>query len=300
MAGALRWFWAVRGYLTEGRMWLELGLVRAPQSRPAIRGRALVALVSLAQFTYFQGDKPRARELFTQGLAMHRAVGDPLRQAFALSALGALALYRKELDAADVLLEQAIALTERADDPEVAASMAASTVSSMAGSAYARGDLARAAELAEEALERHRALGHTIRNLHLSANIGRDRGDFGLAFRRYQESLGLAQVHDDQRYIHVLLEGIARIAATTGQPGQAARLLAAAGTLRERTGYLVRNPMEPNTGETEAAAARAAMGEQALEAAWAAGRDLSRDRAIAEALAIVLPEADTPLVTSRS
>ena len=179
---------------------------------------------------------------------LHRSVGDPLGQAFALSALGALALYRKEFDGANSLLEQALALTDGTDDPEVAASMAASTVSNMAGTAYAGGDLARAAELADDALERYRRLGYirgVIGSLRLSAHIARDRDDDALALQRYQETLGLAHLHDDQHQMLVLLESIARIAATKGKPALAARLFAAAVTLRERTGTACGNRQSP-------------------------------------------------------
>jgi ATP/maltotriose-dependent transcriptional regulator MalT len=162
----------------------------------------------------------------------------------------------------------------------------------MAGTAYARGDLTRAAALAEQALARYRTLGYirgVIRNLQLSANIARDRGGYTLALQRYQESLDMAREHDDQHQTIVLLESIAGIAATSGQPEAAVRLFAAATTLRERTGYRVGDPAEPNAREARESAARAAIGEQAFEEAWAAGHALSRERAIAEALAMVLP-----------
>ena len=38
MAGALRWFWSVRGYVPEGRMWLVRSLAHSAPTSPAVRG----------------------------------------------------------------------------------------------------------------------------------------------------------------------------------------------------------------------------------------------------------------------
>jgi predicted ATPase len=293
MAGALRWFWSIRGYVPEGRKWLERGLADASPTSPQIRGRAVTAL---AQYAYFQGDEPLARQLFTEGLRLYNTVGDRLGQAFACSALGALARVRDDFSLADSFFERALALTVDADDIEVATSIAAATISNMAGTAYARGDLIRAGDLTDDALTRYRAIGYirgVINNLHLSANIARDQRADAFALQHYQESLRLAHEYDDQRHMLVLIESIARIAATTGQPALAIRLFAAAATFRERTGYRVQDPTEPTSADSGIAAARAALTPQTFASTWAAGHDLSRDQAITAALAIVLPAVDS-------
>jgi predicted ATPase/DNA-binding CsgD family transcriptional regulator len=292
LAGALRWFWSAHGYIREGREWLDRALASNSAIDPAIRGRAAMAL---GQFAYFQGNEPRARELMTEGLTLYRAVGDRLGQAFALSALGALANYREEFDLAVHLLENALALTGDASDPPVAASMAASTISNLGAVAQRRGDLALAAEYAEDALARYRALGHIgggiIRNLYLSGNVAQDRGAPKMALGRYQEGLLLATANGNQRWIAATIEGVAGIAVLNHLPREAVRLFGAAGALRERSGFQSRNPGERATFEPSIAAARVALGEQEFAIAWNEGTTLSRDEAIADALSVSV--ADT-------
>jgi ATP/maltotriose-dependent transcriptional regulator MalT len=254
-------------------------------------------VVALAQYAHFQGDEPLARSLFTEGLALHRAAGDPLGQAFACSALGALALHRQEFDAAVLLLEQALTLTERSSDPEVAASMAAATISSLGATAHRRGDLALAADLTAQALERYRRLGYIggiIPNLYLFACIAQDSGEHDVALTHFQQGLALAQAHDEQRWVLEPLEYLARVALTRNQPRTATRLLAAATTVRERIGLWVRSQAESAALAQVTAAARAALGEQAYAAAWAAGQTLPLDQAIAEAVAAAREPAGSP------
>jgi non-specific serine/threonine protein kinase len=64
LAGALGWFWRMRGYNVEGRSWLEEALARAPQeSEPGPRSRALAAL---GLILVIQGEVARARETLEQ------------------------------------------------------------------------------------------------------------------------------------------------------------------------------------------------------------------------------------------
>lgn len=79
LAGALWWFWHIRGHLSEGRGWLERLLTAdaaAPRSAPtAVRVKALVGAGWLAHYHYDYG---RAAELFAEGTAMEPFVTLPL------------------------------------------------------------------------------------------------------------------------------------------------------------------------------------------------------------------------------
>jgi hypothetical protein len=73
------------------------------------------------------------------------------------------------------------------------------------------------------------------------------------------------------------------VAGARGAPERAARLLGAVQALRDAIGAPV--PPEYRAAyERTAAAARAALGEEAFTAAWAAGRTLSWEQAVAYAL----------------
>jgi predicted ATPase len=54
LAGALAWFWQVRGYLHEGRGWLEAALAR-PEASGRTAARAM-ALLGSGGLTWSQGD----------------------------------------------------------------------------------------------------------------------------------------------------------------------------------------------------------------------------------------------------
>jgi hypothetical protein len=79
------------------------------------------------------------------------------------------------------------------------------------------------------------------------------------------------------------LEGLARLAGDGGRMERAARLLGAAEAIRDALGAPL-PPVRRAEYEQCVAEARAALGEEALAAAWAQGKALSVDQAIADAL----------------
>lgn len=58
-ATALSWFWVKRGFLTEGRQWLDRALEMAPDSSPSRRARACVALANLTSSRVTSPPRPR-------------------------------------------------------------------------------------------------------------------------------------------------------------------------------------------------------------------------------------------------
>jgi DNA-binding CsgD family transcriptional regulator len=88
---------------------------------------------------------------------------------------------------------------------------------------------------------------------------------------------------EDRYGIMLCLEGLAWAANAEGQPVLAARLFGAAAALRERLGAAPW-PAWLAEHEQNATATRACLGEERFEVAWAAGRALALDAAIAEAL----------------
>ena len=75
LAGALAAFWHHRGYLREGRRWLEWALEHAVDADPLYwRGRALAGL---SLIIWSQGDPDGAAPPAEAALAIAEAVGDP-------------------------------------------------------------------------------------------------------------------------------------------------------------------------------------------------------------------------------
>jgi len=82
VAGALGLFWDVRGYLSEGRRWLEGLLSLATGASDATRAKALNWAGVLA---YRQGDYARVRTLCEEALALSRSAGDQWGTALAFT-----------------------------------------------------------------------------------------------------------------------------------------------------------------------------------------------------------------------
>src|SRR5207245_4493733 len=98
------------------------------------------------------------------------------------------------------------------------------------------------------------------------------------------ESQAIYTALQERRGTAVCLEGFGAIALTQKQPERAARLLAAAAALREAGGHIPW-PAERSALEHSLAAARAALDDPTFTAAWEVGRAMSREQAVAEALA---------------
>jgi non-specific serine/threonine protein kinase len=168
--------------------------------------------------------------------------------------------------------------------------------------AWQRGEAAAAAAgQLEEALALARE--HNVSALEAAVLVwlgiaSSDLGDHGRAAACLHEGLALASARGDLRDSVDGVEGMAWLAAATGRPDHAARLLGAAATLREEIG----SPPSP----TEVAdfaplldRLRDALGPAEFEMAWAAGRALPPQEAIAEALVFSAAPSEPPAATRR-
>ena len=113
--------------------------------------------------------------------------------------------------------------------------------------------------------------------------VARRRGEVTEAEALQRAGLALLRDLGDRHYCAQGLEALASTAGVTGQGERAAQLLGAAAALRETIGA-PQPPLEQAEVEQAVAEARAALGEAVWAAAFAAGRALSLEQAIAEAL----------------
>ena len=112
MATSLCLFWMTYGYPDEARRWLEKG-IRAGAEQTSSEMAA--ALEWLANFLDFSTEEARARELFTDSLAMSRRVGDGVQASEALVGLAKLRQGAGDLSAARQMLDEALALVKAAE-----------------------------------------------------------------------------------------------------------------------------------------------------------------------------------------
>jgi predicted ATPase/Tfp pilus assembly protein PilF len=280
LSGALWRFWWVRGYLNEGRAWLEDLLARSGEAAAAMRAKALRGAGVLA---WVQGNYGRATALFEEALALHRHLGERRGIAITLTGLGNVARGQGDYERATALFEEALALHRDLGDRRGIAT----ALGNLGAVARYQGDYRRATTLYEEALARVRELGDThgiAIGLSSLGAVAWVQGDYRRATAHLAEALVLSQAVGDKTWnTAVCLEVLAGVACAQGQPERATRLCAAATALRTATGTPL-DRFDRTTYDSIVAAAQEALDERAFAAAWAAGQALPLEQAIAEAL----------------
>jgi hypothetical protein len=162
----------------------------------------------------------------------------------------------------------------------------ADTLHILGGNARLQGDDARALALEQESLALCRELG--FKSLIPAVLIGlgyiaQRQGDAARARGCFAEALTLCRESDNQQMLVVSLAGLARVAGMQGQPERAARLFGAVEALAE----LLQAPLSAGHQieiDRNMALTRAQVDEATFAAAWAEGRALSLEQAIADAL----------------
>jgi len=280
LAGALRDFWYGEGHSTEGLRWTERALEGAGDAPPALRAKAQNSAGRLA---FARGDHEQGKIWNREALALYRELGDRAGAGWALTFLSAHSLgYSEEYREGLTLCEEGLALLREADDrPGMA--MALNTLGELARS---DGDYERAGEAYEECLAICRGTGNKQREALMLGNLSYaalHQGDYERAEALVREGLALLWELESKYFVNFGLEVSAGPAAAKGQPERAARLLGAAEALREAMG-LGLQPADQFEIDRYEAAAREQLDEATFEAAWAEGRAMTLEEAVAYAL----------------
>jgi predicted ATPase len=298
LAAALQKFWWVRGHLREGRAWVEglLALLSLPAGTGAARGPASAAgaamtvpegvraraLFTAGDLALYQGDVAAAGPWLEEAAARAQAVGDLRTVAGALIDLGMLAGHQGDLALAVARLEESLALHRQLGD-RWGTGLALEVLGEVT---LRQGELERAAVASAEALALFRAGGNHGAVAITLVNLGwvaLKRGEIARAEALGCEALAILRELSASRLCAYALELLAGTAAAAGQGERAARLLGAAGAVRDTLG--APDPLNNQVDIEQAVAAeRGAMGEQAWQAAYSDGRVLSLETAISEGL----------------
>jgi predicted ATPase/class 3 adenylate cyclase len=276
-----------RGSLALAVKFGEEGLVLARASGDKrVIGHAIGHLGSLLRD---MKEYERARSMSEEALALLREIGDKKEERHILNTLrglAKLAVLQGDLERGWILSEEITELCRRLGD----AAGVAESLNRQGEWARFRGDYARAAPLYEECIANYQMLGY-VPDLFAVLNLGfvnLRQGEPVRAQARFREALVLALKTGSAW--NLLALGIAGIAgvllalqATPEAASHAARLLGAALLQWERIGV---SPERNDARDLEwfVATARAQLGEEAFAAAWAAGRALTLEQAVAEAL----------------
>lgn len=317
---ALGNFWRLRGYLSEGRRWLAAALTKTNALPPALRARAFqeAGWLAVAQGEYDQakdflerstalyaaageqpgstgplkdllglivvveGDYERAQALQEERLAHYRTQGDQERVADALNLLGLIVLKQRNYERAIALQEESLALYRALGLKEGIAS----SLLNLGHTLRLGGDYDRAAVLYQESLalfsdlEIKWGIAHTLLNM---GNIACFQGNYDRAQTLHAQALDKFHVLGDRQGIAFCLEGLASVASGQGEALRAAHLWGAAEGLREVIGSPL-PPADQGKYEQDIAAARAQVNETEFTSAWASGRTLAMEPAIAVAM----------------
>ena len=319
MAEQLGGLWIVCGNTSEGQRWLE-GALSQGTTIPAPQRAHGLAMLSWIVNT--RGDTSRALALAEEGLAIFRTHGDALGtvRCLVLSGVPAYRIGRHE-DATARTLE-AIGMLSSLANPDWAGNWIVTLKCMMGVGALIRGNVGQAKghfrsaadqQLApEKVLPANYIYGHDVTIGF--GDVARANGDPEAAFHHYRQSLDFGHQHHNVRAISYALGGIAGVLATIGRHETAARMFGAAEAhhitfgfnfnaetfdrqrafglpepwMREHDAFGVYqnlhdalwvgrdNPLTPIPDPAAAAAH------------WEAGRHLSLEEAVAEALAVEL------------
>jgi tetratricopeptide (TPR) repeat protein len=220
-------------------------------------------------------------------LALARETGNSNDVASRLRALGNVTLWQRDYERTGALYEEGLALARELGDKHGIAAL----LNSLGEMARFQGDYDRAAALYEESLVLFRELGGRLQIamiLHNSAYVVLRQGDGRQAAASFGESLVLYQDLKRKQGVIECLIGLACVAtaAAAGQPStarRAARLFGAAEGLFEATGGGLAAADQAER-DRYLALAHEQLDEAAFAAAWAEGRAMTMEQAVAYAL----------------
>jgi tetratricopeptide (TPR) repeat protein len=278
--------WFAPGLQREGWQWIDRALNRSSTAASAPRVLALAAAGNLA---LFQWDYARAATYITEGLALSRALGDPLLVGGALHMAGLLSYRRGAYGEAEVLLNEALRVLRGLGDTVPDAPRDEGLALLVLGhTALAQEQFERAAMRYEEALARFQAGGFLwgpIDAMTGLAAVHYCTGDLAQAAALFVQGLDHARNRNIALIVASALIGLAGVAAASEQPATGAALLGAAEGVLASLAAPIR-PKDQPVRERGLAALTTALGEGQLALALQAGRALSVDEAIAQARAV--------------
>ncbi|MDR7521064.1 MAG: LuxR C-terminal-related transcriptional regulator [Armatimonadota bacterium] len=241
-------------------------------------GSVARVLQTLAAIAVDLADFGRATALYEESLALRRRLGDALGVAQATWGLGRLARHQGDLARAASLLDSALSLAHTCG----ATRWVFLTQVELGGVAADRGDPLAASDLLAQALETARSSGHeglAAQALVSAAEVAIKVGKHQQAASMLREASGFFVRVGRRHGLARCLERFAWIASAQQDHARVALLLAAASSIRERTGAIA-FPQERSCIQRAEQLAKAALGGVRFASLWAEGRRLPDNVAV--------------------
>jgi predicted ATPase/DNA-binding CsgD family transcriptional regulator len=275
LLGSVSW---TQGNMVAARTLTEEALAIGRQ----IDAMALAAssLFILGLVSSSQGEYARAHALFEEGLAIHRALGNKRGIAQTLSQL-AQVLFVSQADPARVssLLEECLMGSQEVGYKEGIA--AYYCVSGQL--ALSQKDLVLARSLIEKSIVLYKEIGHrhgTANSFGVLGKVLATEGDYAAAQTLYEQSLAISCELSEQWVAAVFLVELGDVVAAQQKLAWAAQLWGASEAIRDTFGVPI--PLAQRADyERSLSAARVHLGERAFAAAWAQGRTMTPEQALA-------------------
>jgi predicted ATPase/DNA-binding CsgD family transcriptional regulator len=327
LVAALKWFFGWRSYWIEGLSWMERLLAISAETPDVLRAEVLQCAGSIAGASE---DYPRAEALLGASLALLRATNDPLNLAWTLSEIGFRLRPIQTREQSTAQLDESLTLFQQVGDPmgviyglirrgwvaliwrdlAFARSMLAKAllrahsasdkistalVSMLLGMIdLEQNDLVTAATRFENTLtlfeEAHSPIYIGFARFHLG-ELALAKGDLALAQSLYEQSLlKFRETLPNGLVVDAVFASLATIARRRGKLERATRLLAAGENGAEK-----HSPLDSIvvTFHRDIAEVRSQMGDTAFTEAWARGKAMTREQALAYAV-----QSDSPLADS--
>jgi predicted ATPase/class 3 adenylate cyclase len=279
-AGAIWRFWHQRGHLMEGRRKLEhlLEVDEGAASTPA-RFKALNGAGGLA---YWQNDYAAAERFYSEAMEIARERDDPHAIAEGLYNLSYIDRIGGDEDAGMAKLHEALSLARSIGDRQ----LAADCLGLIGNYELRQGRPEEALPMVEESLAIHRDLGNKFAVADSLSGLGsfyRIIGDGEASCASHRQALEIFAEVGNPTGIAMVLEEMAMVETMDGRHERALRLAAAAEALKDQIGGGA--PAELMKSEETFEESRKSLDPEAAERAWAEGREMGTDKAIAYALA---------------
>ncbi|HEX2916559.1 MAG TPA: tetratricopeptide repeat protein [Chloroflexia bacterium] len=284
LAGACWQYWWTRGYLNEGRGYLERALALPQSASPAVRARALNALGAIHRL---QAAFDKALPCFEESFNLFRQVNDRLGTGITLRWLGMTLKELEKLEESQTYLTESLNLFRELENKF----WLAAVMNPLGDLNLAMGDYAQALDLQRESLNLFRELNDERGVAICLANLGTiafKEQDYQRALDYYRQSIAmLAEINDKNLIVNIALLGC--LAGSLGYKNpaspdlpcltHAARLLGATSAIMADINMafclIERRCFDESVREV-----RLHLGESAFETAFAEGQTFSLEKTV--------------------
>jgi predicted ATPase/DNA-binding XRE family transcriptional regulator len=266
IAWGLLWFWIIRGHAVEGLHWYE-EILRRPSLPPAVESRALMGAAGMR---YWQGDLDRARTDLARAWALSQGSGDTDAAVYAVYILGYVEVTAGNLDAAHDWLARAL----KAFQAQASPWGAGAALTGLAWVALAAGDRGEAERLLDEAVPALQDSGpwFLLPVGYLRAILAVRRGHEDDAIALVRDNLTrIRELKDQSSFVYTTVP-LAAAAALKGDDAWVARIIGARDAVTDRTGATAVGDTVRDLRECAERDARARLGAERWDRAYAAGR----------------------------